>query len=275
MRVAVVDIGTNSTRLLVADVAPDGTLVELERRAKVTRLGDRLEQTGVLDDRAMERVLATLAEYRTLIDAHGAHPAAAVLTSAVRDAGNGEAFLARVRAQDGALDARVIAGDEEARLTFAAPPASGHGRCDADRRHRRRRGLDRARRGQRPRGDLPRLHAGRRRPSHRAPSRRRPADQGRAERAGRGCPLDLRAGGAPGGSRDASRGHRRGGHGDVPRCDRPRYGVLVGERRPRSRGVGGDAAGASSSAWPDCPKRSGAPCAACTPIAPPPSSPGW
>jgi exopolyphosphatase/guanosine-5'-triphosphate,3'-diphosphate pyrophosphatase len=118
MRVAVVDIGTNSTRLLVADVADDGTLIELERRTKVTRLGDRLEQTGVLDDAAMERVLATLAEYRTVIDARRAERTVAVLTSAVRDAANGDAFLARVRAHDEALGARVIAGDEEARLTF-------------------------------------------------------------------------------------------------------------------------------------------------------------
>jgi exopolyphosphatase / guanosine-5'-triphosphate,3'-diphosphate pyrophosphatase len=118
MRVAVVDIGTNSTRLLVADVAHDGTLTELERRTRVTRLGDRLEQTGVLDDAAMERVLATLAEYRTVIDAHRADRVVAVLTSAVRDAANGDGFLARVRALDQALDARVIAGDEEARLTF-------------------------------------------------------------------------------------------------------------------------------------------------------------
>ena len=118
MRVAVVDIGTNSTRLLVADVARDGTLIELERRTKVTRLGDRLDRTGVLDDAAMERVLATLAEYRAVIEASGAERAVAVLTSAVRDAANGDAFLARVRAQDEALDARVIPGDEEARLTF-------------------------------------------------------------------------------------------------------------------------------------------------------------
>jgi exopolyphosphatase/guanosine-5'-triphosphate,3'-diphosphate pyrophosphatase len=118
LRVAVVDIGTNSTRLLVADVGPDGALVELERRARVTRLGDRLEETGVLDEGAMERVLATLAEYRTLIEARRAQRAVAVLTSAVRDAANGEGFLARVRAQDEALEARVIAGDEEARLTF-------------------------------------------------------------------------------------------------------------------------------------------------------------
>jgi exopolyphosphatase/guanosine-5'-triphosphate,3'-diphosphate pyrophosphatase len=118
LRVAVVDIGTNSTRLLVADVSDGGHLTERERRTKVTRLGDKLDQTGVLSDEAMERVLATLAEYRTVIDRAGAERAVAVLTSAVRDAANGEEFLARVRAQGDALDARVIAGDEEARLTF-------------------------------------------------------------------------------------------------------------------------------------------------------------
>jgi exopolyphosphatase / guanosine-5'-triphosphate,3'-diphosphate pyrophosphatase len=118
MRVAVVDIGTNSTRLLVADVTDDGHLTERERRTKVTRLGDRLDQTGVLGDEAMERVLATLAEYRTVIEREGAEQAVAVLTSAVRDAANGEDFLARVRAHSDGLDARVIAGDEEARLTF-------------------------------------------------------------------------------------------------------------------------------------------------------------
>jgi exopolyphosphatase/guanosine-5'-triphosphate,3'-diphosphate pyrophosphatase len=118
MRVAVVDIGTNSTRLLVADVARDGTLIELERRTKITRLGDRLEQTGVLDDKAMERVLATLAEYRAVIDERRAQHAVAVLTSAARDAANGGAFLERVRALDKALHARVLPGDEEARLTF-------------------------------------------------------------------------------------------------------------------------------------------------------------
>ena len=118
MRVAVVDIGTNSTRLLVADVARDGRLIELERRTMVTRLGEGVDRTGVLGEAAMERVLATLAEYRAVIDAGGAERAVAVLTSAVRDAANGDAFLARVRAQDAALHARVIPGDEEARLTF-------------------------------------------------------------------------------------------------------------------------------------------------------------
>jgi exopolyphosphatase/guanosine-5'-triphosphate,3'-diphosphate pyrophosphatase len=118
LRVAVVDIGTNSTRLLVADVTDDGCLTERQRRTKVTRLGDRLSRSGVLSDEAMERVLATLAEYRAVIEQEGAQRAVAVLTSAVRDAANGEDFLARVRTQSDGLDARVIAGDEEARLTF-------------------------------------------------------------------------------------------------------------------------------------------------------------
>ena len=118
MRVAVVDIGTNSTRLLVADVTADGALTERERRTKVTRLGDRLGETGLLSDDAMARVLATLAEYQAVIEREGAERAVAVLTSAVRDAANGEDFLARVRATSDRLDARVIAGGEEARLTF-------------------------------------------------------------------------------------------------------------------------------------------------------------
>jgi exopolyphosphatase / guanosine-5'-triphosphate,3'-diphosphate pyrophosphatase len=118
MRVAVVDIGTNSTRLLVADVADDGTLTERERRTKVTRLGDRLGETGVLSDAAVDRVLATLTEYGAIIEEQRPERAVAVLTSAVRDAANGDDFLARVREQQDGLDARVIDGDEEARLTF-------------------------------------------------------------------------------------------------------------------------------------------------------------
>jgi exopolyphosphatase / guanosine-5'-triphosphate,3'-diphosphate pyrophosphatase len=117
VRVAVVDIGSNSTRLLVADVTADGALTELERRTRVTRLGDGVDRTGRLADEAMQRVLATLAEYRELIDRHGAGPTVAVLTSAVRDAANGSEFTARVR-DDYGLDARAIPGDEEARLTF-------------------------------------------------------------------------------------------------------------------------------------------------------------
>src|SRR5258706_14199758 len=97
MRVAVVDIGTNSTRLLVADVAGDGAPTELERRSTVTRLGQGVDATGRLADAAMERVFTTLDDYRAAIDAHGAGPNVAVLTSAVRDAANGPEFTQRVR----------------------------------------------------------------------------------------------------------------------------------------------------------------------------------
>ena len=118
MRVSVVDLGTNSTRLLVAEVDGDGGVRELERRTKVTRLGHGLEATGALGEDAMGRVFATLDEYRELIDRHdaGEHNVA-VLTSAVRDAGNGDDFAAQVRERYG-LDARTIPGEEEARLSF-------------------------------------------------------------------------------------------------------------------------------------------------------------
>jgi exopolyphosphatase / guanosine-5'-triphosphate,3'-diphosphate pyrophosphatase len=118
VRVAVVDIGTNSTRLLIADVAPDGALEQLQRESIVTRLGDRVDATGRLSDEAIARVLDTLAHYRELIDRFGATATTAVLTSAVRDAANGAQFTERVR-QDYGLDARTIGGDEEAALTFA------------------------------------------------------------------------------------------------------------------------------------------------------------
>ena len=118
MRVAVVDIGTNSTRLLIADVAPDAALTELHRESIVTRLGDRVDATGRLRDDAIERVFAALRHYRSLIAEHGATATTAVLTSAVRDAANGAEFTAAVRGDHG-LDARTIGGDEEAALTFA------------------------------------------------------------------------------------------------------------------------------------------------------------
>jgi exopolyphosphatase / guanosine-5'-triphosphate,3'-diphosphate pyrophosphatase len=122
MRVAVVDIGTNSTRLLVADVDA-GTLTEVERRTEVTRLGQGVDRDGVLVADAMERVLATVAGYRRRIDEHRVERAVAVLTSAVRDAANGAPFAARIR-DEHRLDARIIDGDEEARLTFRGATSS-------------------------------------------------------------------------------------------------------------------------------------------------------
>jgi exopolyphosphatase/guanosine-5'-triphosphate,3'-diphosphate pyrophosphatase len=115
-RVAVVDLGTNSTRLLVANVS-GGSVEELERRSVVTRLGDGVDASGRLADEAMDRVFDTLADYRDAIDEHGADPVIAVATSAVRDSANGDEFRAELRERFG-IDARIITGDEEARLTF-------------------------------------------------------------------------------------------------------------------------------------------------------------
>jgi exopolyphosphatase/guanosine-5'-triphosphate,3'-diphosphate pyrophosphatase len=117
MRVAVVDIGTNSTRLLVAEV--DGrTVRQLHRESIVTRLGEGVDAGGRLGDAPMQRVFDVLERYRAAIDEHGATHTVAVLTSAVRDAANGAEFTATVGDRFG-LDARTIGGDEEAALTFA------------------------------------------------------------------------------------------------------------------------------------------------------------
>lgn len=132
MRVAVVDIGTNSTRLLVANVDANTAAVDvLERRSQVTRLGQGVDANGSLAGDSMQRVFDTLAQYRALIDQHGATANLAVLTSAVRDASNGPQFAQRVR-EDFQLDAKVLSGDEEAQLTFLGamsgrPPHGPHG----------------------------------------------------------------------------------------------------------------------------------------------------
>jgi exopolyphosphatase/guanosine-5'-triphosphate,3'-diphosphate pyrophosphatase len=114
--IAVVDLGTNSTRLLVARVI-DGRVEELERRSTVTRLGEGVDASGRLSEEAMQRVFDTLAKYRKLIDRHGAERVVAVATSAVRDSSNGEQFRAELRERFG-IDAQIISGDQEARLTF-------------------------------------------------------------------------------------------------------------------------------------------------------------
>ena len=116
MRVAVVDVGTNSTRLLVADVTSTG-IEERDRRSNVTRLGEGVDASGELGQAPIDRVLAVLDGYRGAIDDHGADAVTGVLTSAVRDAGNGAWFTDRVNERY-ELNARTIDGDTEARLTF-------------------------------------------------------------------------------------------------------------------------------------------------------------
>jgi exopolyphosphatase/guanosine-5'-triphosphate,3'-diphosphate pyrophosphatase len=117
MLVAVIDIGTNSTRLLVGDVREDGIVVELARHTQVTRLGEGVDGTGALSDAAIGRVLATLDDYALVIDPLAVDARIAVLTSAARDATNGGALLETVRNRYG-LEASVLSGDQEAQLTF-------------------------------------------------------------------------------------------------------------------------------------------------------------
>ena len=112
-RVAVVDIGTNSTRLLVAEVG-GGELRELARESIVTRLGEGVDASGRLGDEPQARVFAALDSFAPAIE--GAAVRTAVMTSAVRDAANGAEFAATVRDRYG-LEAATLSGDEEARLT--------------------------------------------------------------------------------------------------------------------------------------------------------------
>jgi exopolyphosphatase/guanosine-5'-triphosphate,3'-diphosphate pyrophosphatase len=115
-RVAVVDIGTNSTRLLVADVE-DGSVTELQRESIVTRLGEGVDATGALGEKPQQRVFAALDEYAEAIERHGATVRTVVMTSAVRDASNGAAFADAVRSRYG-LTGDTLSGDREAHLSF-------------------------------------------------------------------------------------------------------------------------------------------------------------
>lgn len=119
-RVAVIDIGSNSTRLLIADV--DGGVSALERQSRVTRLGRGVDLSGQLADEAIEATCAAIADYVEICRDAGAERPAAIATSAVRDASNGGAFVAELRERF-ALGARVLDGEEEARLTYRGATA--------------------------------------------------------------------------------------------------------------------------------------------------------
>ena len=115
-RVGVVDLGTNSTRLLVADVE-EGAVREVERRLTITRLGEGVDERRILLPTALARVRNALADYRRVLEASGAERTLAVATSAVRDAENGEAFLGEVEWSYG-FETRLLTGDEEAVMTL-------------------------------------------------------------------------------------------------------------------------------------------------------------
>ncbi|WP_431956793.1 exopolyphosphatase [Nocardia lijiangensis] len=121
-RVAAIDCGTNSIRLLVADVLADGRLADVHREMRIVRLGQGVDATGSLAPEAIERTRVALAEYTGLMRDAGVSRVRMVATSATRDASNREDFFAMARAELGTVvpgaEAEVITGDEEARLSF-------------------------------------------------------------------------------------------------------------------------------------------------------------
>ena len=133
VRVAAIDIGTNSTRLLVAD-ADGGALREVERLLEITRLGDRVDADGELAEASMQRVETCVARYAERARELEAATPLAVATSAVRDAANGAEFMQRLERRCG-VRTRVLTGQQEARLTLrgvvsARRPAGAVVVCD-------------------------------------------------------------------------------------------------------------------------------------------------
>jgi exopolyphosphatase/guanosine-5'-triphosphate,3'-diphosphate pyrophosphatase len=117
LRLAGVDIGTLTCRLLIADIASSGRPTELRSDRRILRLGEGVDQTGQLSVAAMDRVIQCLQEWRELIDASHVDATVAVATSAVRDAANRDEFLDRVKHEAG-FEVELISGAEEARRTM-------------------------------------------------------------------------------------------------------------------------------------------------------------
>ena len=116
--VAAIDCGTNSTRLLVSD----GFGAPIERLMRITRLGEGVDRTGTLAPDAVDRTVAVLEEYRTVMERHAVGAARMVATSAARDAANRHEFFARARAAVG-VSPELLGGDEEGALSFAGSTA--------------------------------------------------------------------------------------------------------------------------------------------------------
>ena len=131
-RVAAIDCGTNSIRLLIADITPESggapPLTDVTRQMRIVRLGQGVDRTGRLPPAALRRTMAALAEYAGLIAEAGPEAIRMVATSATRDAANSQEFTDRVRAILGVAP-EVISGDEEARLSFTGATRELAGRA--------------------------------------------------------------------------------------------------------------------------------------------------
>ena len=129
MRVAAVECGTNSLRLLVADVDPAaGSLTDVDRRLELVRLGQGVDATGRLAPDALARTLRVLRAYAAIIEAAGVSAVRVVATSATRDAANAAEFVTGVRDVLG-IEPEVLSGEDEARLSFTGATAELAGRA--------------------------------------------------------------------------------------------------------------------------------------------------
>ncbi|MCA1691130.1 MAG: HD domain-containing protein [Acidimicrobiales bacterium] len=123
MRIAALDLGTNSFHLLVVDAHADGTFVPLAREKEMLRLGDGVAREGRIPEADVRRAVAVVTRFRTLAEAVDSDEIVACATSAIREADNGGEVVDRIRAEAG-VEVRVITGVEEARLIFEAIRAS-------------------------------------------------------------------------------------------------------------------------------------------------------
>jgi exopolyphosphatase/guanosine-5'-triphosphate,3'-diphosphate pyrophosphatase len=123
MRIAAIDLGTNSFHLLVVDAGPDGSFVPLVREKEMLRLGDDVARAGRISRDGARRALATVRRFRALADGAGATRVVACATSAFREADNGPRLAAELAAETG-IEARIIDGETEAGLIYSAVRAS-------------------------------------------------------------------------------------------------------------------------------------------------------
>ncbi|MEW6152763.1 MAG: Ppx/GppA phosphatase family protein [Actinomycetota bacterium] len=123
MRIAALDLGTNSFHLLVVDAHADGTFAPLAKEKEMLRLGDGVAREGRVPEADARRAVATVARFRSLAETAGSDEIVAFATSAIREADNGAELVDRIRAEAG-VEVRVISGTEEARLIFEAVRAS-------------------------------------------------------------------------------------------------------------------------------------------------------
>ena len=123
-RLAAIDIGTVTTRLLIADVGP-GSIDDVFRSTDITHLGEDLTATGYLSKVAMDRVADIISGYTRVMSEHGVEEYMAIATSASRDAANGDEFVELLASRG--VKSQVVSGDLEAQLSFAGATSGTYG----------------------------------------------------------------------------------------------------------------------------------------------------